>query len=154
MGIGIRPKFLPHVFDRFRQGDPGAARRYGGLAIQCSLPSSPSSDSGMGSTQGLNTGTRTFKYSDVSRETIVKPCCCAVTAMIRSGWERVCPDLRPSSTIIPLEHYVLGYRKNPLVEHRANLVHKPIIQLRPACRIGKPLDSKPDLRERDDAYVQ
>jgi signal transduction histidine kinase len=32
-GIGISPEFLPHVFDRFRQEDTGAARRYGGLGL-------------------------------------------------------------------------------------------------------------------------
>ncbi|MDB6009048.1 MAG: domain S-box [Gammaproteobacteria bacterium] len=32
-GIGIAPEFLPHVFDRFRQADPGAGRRYAGLGL-------------------------------------------------------------------------------------------------------------------------
>jgi signal transduction histidine kinase/CheY-like chemotaxis protein len=32
-GKGIRADFLPHVFDRFRQGDTGAARRFGGLGL-------------------------------------------------------------------------------------------------------------------------
>lgn len=32
-GAGIRPEFLPHVFDRFRQGDMGTARRYAGLGL-------------------------------------------------------------------------------------------------------------------------
>ena len=32
-GIGIRKEFLPHVFDRFLQGDAGAARQHGGLGL-------------------------------------------------------------------------------------------------------------------------
>jgi PAS domain S-box-containing protein len=36
-GIGIRPEFLPYVFDRFRQGDPGTNRRYGGLGLGLSI---------------------------------------------------------------------------------------------------------------------
>jgi signal transduction histidine kinase len=32
-GIGISPDFLPHVFDRFRQADPGLTRKHGGLGI-------------------------------------------------------------------------------------------------------------------------
>jgi signal transduction histidine kinase/ActR/RegA family two-component response regulator len=32
-GVGIAPAFLPHVFDRFRQGDAGTRRRYGGLGL-------------------------------------------------------------------------------------------------------------------------
>jgi two-component system CheB/CheR fusion protein len=36
-GIGIRAEFLPHVFDRFRQGDTGAARRHGGLGLGLSI---------------------------------------------------------------------------------------------------------------------
>ncbi len=32
-GIGIAPDFLPHVFDRFRQGDSSSTRRQGGLGL-------------------------------------------------------------------------------------------------------------------------
>ncbi len=36
-GIGVDPEFLPHVFDRFRQADPGSTRRYGGLGLGLSI---------------------------------------------------------------------------------------------------------------------
>jgi signal transduction histidine kinase len=32
-GVGIAPDFLPHVFDRFRQGDGSLTRRHGGLGL-------------------------------------------------------------------------------------------------------------------------
>lgn len=32
-GMGIKPEFLPYVFDRFRQGDASAARQYAGLGL-------------------------------------------------------------------------------------------------------------------------
>jgi signal transduction histidine kinase len=32
-GIGIAPEFLPHVFERFRQGDPSTTRGHGGLGL-------------------------------------------------------------------------------------------------------------------------
>jgi signal transduction histidine kinase len=32
-GQGIRPDFLPYVFDRFRQGDTGPSRSHGGLGL-------------------------------------------------------------------------------------------------------------------------
>jgi PAS domain S-box-containing protein len=32
-GVGIRAEFLPHVFERFRQGDSGPTRTYGGLGL-------------------------------------------------------------------------------------------------------------------------
>ena len=36
-GAGISPEFLPHVFDRFRQEDAGAKRRFGGLGLGLSI---------------------------------------------------------------------------------------------------------------------
>ena len=32
-GIGISPAFIPHVFERFLQGDPSSTRRHGGLGL-------------------------------------------------------------------------------------------------------------------------
>src|SRR5262249_21289926 len=32
-GIGIKPQFLPHVFERFRQADSTYTRKYGGLGL-------------------------------------------------------------------------------------------------------------------------
>ena len=36
-GVGIRPEFLPHVFERFRQADASSAREYGGLGLGLSI---------------------------------------------------------------------------------------------------------------------
>lgn len=36
-GEGIKPEFLPHVFERFRQGDNASTRRHGGLGLGLSI---------------------------------------------------------------------------------------------------------------------
>ena len=36
-GMGIEPEFLPHVFDRFRQGDQSTTRTHGGLGLGLSI---------------------------------------------------------------------------------------------------------------------
>jgi signal transduction histidine kinase len=36
-GVGIDPKVLPFIFDRFRQGEDAARREYGGLGLGLSI---------------------------------------------------------------------------------------------------------------------
>jgi signal transduction histidine kinase/CheY-like chemotaxis protein len=36
-GIGVTPEFIPHLFERFRQGDGSTTRTYGGLGLGLSL---------------------------------------------------------------------------------------------------------------------
>jgi PAS domain S-box-containing protein len=36
-GVGIRPEFIPHLFERFRQGDASTTRNFGGLGLGLSI---------------------------------------------------------------------------------------------------------------------
>ena len=36
-GVGIEPEFIPHLFERFRQGDASTTRKYGGLGLGLSI---------------------------------------------------------------------------------------------------------------------
>jgi signal transduction histidine kinase len=36
-GVGISPDFLPHIFDRFRQANPGTDRAHGGMGLGLSI---------------------------------------------------------------------------------------------------------------------
>jgi PAS domain S-box-containing protein len=36
-GVGIRPEFIPHLFERFRQGDASTTRKFGGLGLGLSI---------------------------------------------------------------------------------------------------------------------
>ena len=36
-GVGIKPEFIPHLFERFRQGDASTTRKYGGLGLGLSI---------------------------------------------------------------------------------------------------------------------
>ena len=36
-GCGVKPEFMPHLFERFRQGDPATTRSHGGLGLGLSI---------------------------------------------------------------------------------------------------------------------
>ncbi len=36
-GVGIKPEFIPHLFERFRQGDASTTRKFGGLGLGLSI---------------------------------------------------------------------------------------------------------------------
>lgn len=54
-GIGIRADFLTYVFDRFRQAEPGATRRFGGLGLGLAI----------GEGEGRGASRYIFRWKDV-----------------------------------------------------------------------------------------
>ncbi len=77
-GIGIAREFLPHVFERFRQGEAGTRRRYGGLGLGLSIVRTlvelhggivgvESAGEGHGSTFRVLLPGRTLRAGDASR---------------------------------------------------------------------------------------
>ena len=75
--------------------------------------------------------------------------------MIKSGWEKVWPVFRPSSTSWRhLQHDVFGYRQHPLSEHRPNFVEQPIVQFGAPVEVCDALYSEPDFSKRDGAEIQ
>jgi PAS domain S-box-containing protein len=94
-GIGIAPNFLPHIFDRFRQGDAGTTRERGGLGLGLAISRQLVELHGgtiAGSSAGLGVGstfTVTLPLAAAQRDTATP----AAPAPVLDGGGANIPDL-------------------------------------------------------------
>ena len=101
-GIGIAPEFLPHVFDRFRQGDSGTTRERGGLGLGLAIARQLVEMHGgtiAGSSGGVGAGatfTVTLPVAAARREGAGP----AATCRVRPGPDILVPDLLGVSVLI------------------------------------------------------
>jgi len=54
----------------------------------------------------------------------------------------------------PLQHDVFGDRENAVLEHRPEIVCKPVVDLHPAARIFQELDAETNFGKRHNAHVE
>jgi CheY-like chemotaxis protein len=93
-GVGIRPDFLPHIFERFQQADQSITRRFGGLGLGMSI---------VKYLVELHGGSITAESAGIGRGatfTIVLPSSAGARASDRSPSDRVAKDTaQPSDSL-------------------------------------------------------
>ena len=101
-GIGIAPEFLPHVFDRFRQGDSGTTRERGGLGLGLAIARQLVEMHGgtiTGSSGGVGAGA-TFTVTLPVTAALSEGAGPAGTSRVRPSPDILVPDLQGVSVLI------------------------------------------------------